>query len=48
MGAHTLQAFQSLGLYDEIWQRARRAPTPQSTSATAPENTRRGYLEVRL
>ncbi len=48
MGVHNLQAFQSLGLYDEIWQRARRVPATPGVSGTAPQTIRRGYLEVRL
>lgn len=48
MGAHNLRAFQSLGLYDEIWQRGRRAPVEGSTNSTVQDPIRRGYLEVRL
>ena len=48
MGAQNLQAFQSLGLYDEIWQRERRALAGESTLVPVQDHIRRGYLEVRL
>lgn len=46
MGQHNLQAFQSLGLYDEIWQRARLAAPSGGPGAAGREPARRGYLEV--
>lgn len=46
MSERNLQAFQSLGLYDEIWQRARRIPPGRDGNATPRELIRRGYLEV--
>lgn len=48
MGAHNLRAFQSLGLYDEIWQRGRRVPMEGSANISERNPIRRGYLEVRL
>jgi hypothetical protein len=48
MGERNLQAFQSLGLYDEIWQRVRRVPSTGRSSAASQGVTRRGYLEVQL
>lgn len=48
MGGRNLQAFQSLGLYDEIWQRARRILPTGSAGVATQDLTRRGYLEVQL
>jgi hypothetical protein len=55
MGGQNLQAFQSLGLYDEIWQRARWIQSTGSVGVSTgsvgvamKHRTRRGYLEVHL
>lgn len=37
-----------LGLYDEIWQRARRILPAGSAGVATQDLTRRGYLEVQL
>lgn len=48
LGESNLQAFQSLGLYDEIWQRTRHATSSGESNAAARDAVRRGYLEVTL
>jgi hypothetical protein len=48
LSARNLQAFQSLGLYDEIWQRPRHGVSDGSADAAAQDLVRRGYLEVQL